>query len=933
MAKIRVYELAQRMGLENKELMERLQQMGVETKSHMSVVDEDAVKALQPQEASSEDKSQVAFEEERIGSGLIRRRRKAVEMSEEPVPVEVVTAPPAPRPPLADEAAAEVSSPPTVAQVPAAAAEEVAPVPAAAPAPPAAVQKPAPATAPAEAPARKADERRPATSEAAPRRTPTRSMATIVTPADKNTPAPSKSGARILGRVELPQAALRGEGGRPARPASGPARPASGQARPAGGAAPAAGRSAGPGSRPARPAAAPRPGPAQPAAMEAPLEDRGRDQRGRNKKKKGKGSEYGSAAPQDAARRRRDRMEVFEPDHGGKLRRGKKSQKLSRQTEITVPKAIKRKIRISDVITVGELAKRMGVKANDLIRELMRQGTMVTINHPLDFETAAILAADFSYEVENVAFDEVSVLGDDQIGGETEQASANQVERPPVVTIMGHVDHGKTSLLDAIRSANIAEGEAGGITQHIGAYDVRIKDRTISFLDTPGHEAFTAMRSRGAQVTDIVILVVAADDGVMPQTKEAISHAKAAGVPMIVAINKIDKPGANPDRIKQELTEFQMVPEEWGGDTIFVEVSAKKRINLEQLLEMILLQAEVLELRADPGRRCRGTIVEARLDKGRGAVATVLVQDGTLHIGDAIVAGLHYGRVRTMINDRGEQVKEAGPSIPVEVTGLQGVPEAGDNLHALENEKLAKEVAQHRQQKAREAELAKSSRLSLDQLYARIKEGNVEELKVIVKADVQGSVEAVKDALVKLSTDRCRLTIVHTAVGGITESDVSLASASDAIITGFNVRPESKAATLAEKEGVDIRLYSIIYDAVADIKDAMEGLLAPTLREKHLGRVEVRETFNVSKVGTVAGCMVLDGKVTRHARVRLVRDNIVVWEGTLNSLKRFKDDVREVNTGYECGIGLERYNDIKVGDIIEAFEIEETKTQLGDKTS
>jgi translation initiation factor IF-2 len=655
-----------------------------------------------------------------------------------------------------------------------------------------------------------------------------------------------------------------------------------------------------------------------------PDSDKGREQRRRKKKSKG-AKDYA----EDFGGKKRERVEVYKPDRMGRNRKGKKNQQPARHTEITVPKAIKRKIRISDVITVGELAKRMGVKANDLIKELMRQGSMVTINHPLDFESAAILAADFNYEVENVAFDEGSILGtDEDISIEDETKAANITQRPPVVTIMGHVDHGKTSLLDAIRSAHIADDEAGGITQHIGAYDVQVNDKTISFLDTPGHEAFTAMRSRGAHVTDIVILVVAADDGVMPQTREAISHSKAAGVPIIVAVNKIDKPGANPERVKQELTEFELVPEDWGGDTIFVEVSAKQRTNLEELLEMILLQAEVMDLKADPTRRCRGTIIEARLDKGRGAVATVLVQDGTLKIGDPIVAGLHHGRVRTMINDRGEQVREAGPSIPVEVTGLQGVPDAGDTLNAVESEKLSKEVAQHRQHKSREAELAKSSRLSLDQLYARIQEGNVEELKVIIKADVQGSVEALKESLVKLSTDTCRLTVVHTAVGGIKESDVSLAAASDAIIIGFNVRPEPKAAAMAEKEGVDIRLYSIIYDAVNDVKDAMEGLLAPTLKEQYLGRIEVRDTFHVSKVGTIAGCMVQDGIVRRNSRARLVRDSVVIWEGTLSSLKRFKDDAKEVRAGYECGIGLENYNDIKVGDVIEAFEIIETKTEL-----
>ncbi|RLB75564.1 MAG: translation initiation factor IF-2, partial [Deltaproteobacteria bacterium] len=561
------------------------------------------------------------------------------------------------------------------------------------------------------------------------------------------------------------------------------------------------------------------------------------------------------------------------------------------------------------------------------IAELMRQGSMVTINHPLDFDSAAILASEFNHEVENVAFDEVTIL-EVEPPKEAEDKAEDLEFRPPIVTIMGHVDHGKTSLLDAIREANVTEGEAGGITQHIGAYDVELDGKKITFLDTPGHEAFTAMRARGAGVTDIVILVVAADDGVMPQTKEAINHSKAAAVPIIIAVNKIDKPDANPERVKQEMTEYELVPEEWGGDTIFVEVSAKQQTNLDTLLEMILLQAEVLELKANPTKRAKGSIVEARLDKGRGPIATVLVQDGTLKIGDAIVAGLHFGRVRSMTTATGAQVKEAGPSFPVEVTGLGGVPDAGETFHAVENEKAAKEVSQHRQSKQREIDLSKSSKVSLDQLFAKMQEGVVEELSVIVKADVQGSVEAVRDTLEKLSTDACRLNVIHTGVGGISESDITLATASNAIVLGFNVRPETKAKTLAEVEKVDIRLYSVIYDAVNDIRDAMEGLLAPTLKEKELGRVEVRDTFHVSRIGTIAGCFVVDGKIVRNAQTRLVRDNVVVWQGKLSSLKRFKDDVKEVGNGYECGIGLEKYNDIKIGDIIEVFEIEEVKTTL-----
>jgi translation initiation factor IF-2 len=652
--------------------------------------------------------------------------------------------------------------------------------------------------------------------------------------------------------------------------------------------------------------------------------------RGGKKGKKSKSGGYDKDKEvADGGKGRRGRREVYEPDHDDRrARRGKKSPKVQKKTEVTLSKAIKRIIRISDVITVGELAKRMGVKSKDLITELMRQGQMVTINHPLDYETAAILASEFNYEVENVAFDEEHVLTDDAVITDESGSDEGAIPRPPVVTIMGHVDHGKTSLLDAIRATNVTSGEAGGITQHIGAYDVTVNGRKITFLDTPGHEAFTSMRARGAKVTDIVVLVVAADDGVMPQTKEAINHSKAAGVPIIVAINKMDKPDANPDRVKQELTEFEMVPEDWGGDTIFVEVSAKTTANLDSLLEMILLQAEVLELKANPHKRAKGAIVEARLDRGRGPVATVLVEEGTLRIGDPIVSGLHYGRVRTMTNDRGDRLEEAGPSCPVEVTGLSGTPVAGDTFHAVESEKVAKDVATHRQRKIREQELATTSKISLEQLYARLQQGEVQELKVIIKADVQGSVEAVRDSLLKLSTDACRLVVIHTAVGGINESDVSLASASDAIILGFNVRAEAKAAAFAEEEGVDIRFYNVIYDAVNDIRDAMEGLLAPTLREKALGKVEVRETFHVSKVGTIAGCYVTDGKVLRNSQVRLIRDHVVIWEGKLASLKRFKDDAREVQSGYECGLSLENYNDVKVGDIIEVFEMEEVKTSL-----
>lgn len=936
--KLRVYELAQKMGLDNKVVLEKLHEAGIEVKSHMSVLDEEDVEKIEGAPAKVEE-----VEERRITAGVIRRRRKEV-------PEEETAAPPASAEEQPQAQTVVEESAPAAGIKPAASKPET-PV-ASVPEPisadkqdsgpseplveeqvsePAKVVKEAAPVAEQEGSGKQTAESPAAASEAGPvKREPEVSKTAdktegqpemAETPVTKDKTKVEKvtaNRAKILGRVELstlsppPKRQERGE--RPERGKPEKARPD--RARPA---------------RPA-PAGAARGKEVAPQIVVpfdgGPAPDK--EVRGGKKGKKSKSGGYDKDKEvADGGKGRRGRREVYEPDHDDRrARRGKKSPKVQKKTEVTLSKAIKRIIRISDVITVGELAKRMGVKSKDLITELMRQGQMVTINHPLDYETAAILASEFNYEVENVAFDEEHVLTDDAVITDESGSDEGAIPRPPVVTIMGHVDHGKTSLLDAIRATNVTSGEAGGITQHIGAYDVTVNGRKITFLDTPGHEAFTSMRARGAKVTDIVVLVVAADDGVMPQTKEAINHSKAAGVPIIVAINKMDKPDANPDRVKQELTEFEMVPEDWGGDTIFVEVSAKTTANLDSLLEMILLQAEVLELKANPHKRAKGAIVEARLDRGRGPVATVLVEEGTLRIGDPIVSGLHYGRVRTMTNDRGDRLEEAGPSCPVEVTGLSGTPVAGDTFHAVESEKVAKDVATHRQRKIREQELATTSKISLEQLYARLQQGEVQELKVIIKADVQGSVEAVRDSLLKLSTDACRLVVIHTAVGGINESDVSLASASDAIILGFNVRAEAKAAAFAEEEGVDIRFYNVIYDAVNDIRDAMEGLLAPTLREKALGKVEVRETYHVSKVGTIAGCYVTDGKVLRNSQVRLIRDHVVIWEGKLASLKRFKDDAREVQSGYECGLSLETYNDVKVGDIIEVFEMEEVKTSL-----
>jgi translation initiation factor IF-2 len=598
--------------------------------------------------------------------------------------------------------------------------------------------------------------------------------------------------------------------------------------------------------------------------------------------------------------------------------------KEQKKTEITTPRASKRVVRIADAITVGELAKAMGVKAGEIIKKLMDSGMMATINQALDIDTATLIASDFEYNVENVAFDAESML---EVEHET-QADEPMQPRPPVVTIMGHVDHGKTSLLDAIRQTNVTAQEAGGITQHIGAYSVDVHGRVVTFLDTPGHEAFTAMRARGAKVTDIVVLVVAADDGVMPQTAEAINHARAAGVPIIVAINKIDKPDANIEKIKQGLTDYGLVAEDWGGDTICVPVSAKTKDGIPQLLEMLLLQADVLDLKANPDKLARGTIVEAKLDRGRGPVATVLVQEGTLKVSAPFVCGGNYGRVRAMVDDKGRKVDSAGPSMPVEIIGLQGVPEAGSSFVAVTDEATARQVAEHRRGKQREATLVKTAKVSLEDLYQQIQAGDVKELRVVIKADVQGSVEAVTDALTRLSTDEVRLNVIHASVGGITESDALLASASNAVIIGFNVRPESKAAEIAEREGVDVRLYTVIYDALNEIRDAMEGLLEPTVREKTVGRAEVRQVFNVPSSGAVAGSFVIDGRITRNAAVRLVRDHVVVYTGKVVSLRRFKEDAREVQSGYECGIGLENYQDVKVGDVIEAFEVEHVARRL-----
>ncbi len=911
MGKISVGALAKKLGVEPKDAIAKLKEIGIDAKTATSQVDEDVAARLtvpQPKENGTD--------EVRVASNIIRRRAKIVPLSDVHE--------------IAPEPAAEAV--PTVKT-------EVIPVRVivSEPAPVAATAVAVPDVIAAPSPDLKIEVQKPVEKE------PIEKPVVVAKPAVAEPQKAGPNQARILGMIEIP-----GVTNRPTRVVTkespvqqrtAPPRPSTDttQRRPV----PAADQR-----KPAaayeqrRPAS---PTPSAPATeldrsrmkqvQLAPAAPPGGDNRRGVKKDgpgygdAGKGAKKGAPAKKKEQPRKNEIIEkrerTFDPVYkGSKKKGGKERAPDTKKTEITVPKAIKRIIKISESITVGELAKRLGIKANDLIKSLMKMGMMVTINHPLDFDTAVILASEYDYEVENVAVDLDEILESVPDSPETLE------KRPPVVTIMGHVDHGKTSLLDAIREANVIAGEAGGITQHIGAYDVELNGRKITFLDTPGHEAFTAMRARGAKVTDIVILVVAADDGVMPQTREAINHSKAAGVPIIVAINKIDKPDSKPERVKQELTEQGLVCSEWGGDVTMVEVSAKKRLNLEGLLEMVLLQADLMELTANPNKQAKGTIVEGKLDKGRGPVATVLVQEGTLKAGDYCVVGVHSGRVRAMQNDRGEKVLEAGPSMPVELIGLSGVPDAGDIFVSMKDEKQAKEIATLRQIKQREVIFAKHTKLSLEDLYKRIQSGEVKDLNVIVKADVQGSAEAVSESLRKLSTDAVRLNVIHSAVGAVTETDVNLAAASNAIVIGFNVRPEVKAAAHAEREGVDIRLYSIIYDAVEDVKKAMEGLLEPTFKEKFLGRVEVREVFSVPKVGTVAGCYVQDGKMLRNAQVRLLRDNVVVYEGKMSSLRRFKDDVKEVASGYECGIGLDNYNDIKLNDIIEAFEMEKIATKL-----
>jgi translation initiation factor IF-2 len=878
MAKIRVYELAKELSMENKELVEQLIMLDYSVKSPMSTLTEEEVEAAKQKIVRPDTQ---AVDEKRVRPTVIRRRKRArPEEPEEAAPAAEAEPPaeiePAPAEPEAESV--EIATAP-VEEAP------VEPAPTALEAPPEpAAQAPA-AAEPESAEPTPSPEQTEVESGPEPAEPGTAAETPAPKPARKKPRDKKDAPARIIKMPERGAAVAL-----PESPVPGPGRT---------------------------------PGP--PGVPPPPPVDESEAGRRAKKRKKGKRTQ----PPDDATLfsrvgfRKREVLEHKDIYDTGRGRRGKKGPgKRTAHTEITTPKAIKRRLKVGEAITVADLSKRMGVKASEVVKSLLAMGVMAGLNQAIDFDAASLIGTEFGYELEKSVFEEQEYLH------AVEDKEEDLEPRPPVVTIMGHVDHGKTSLLDAIRQTNVTAGEAGGITQHIGAYHVALPSGDIVFLDTPGHEAFTTMRARGAQVTDLVVLVVAADDGVMEQTKEAINHAQAAGVPILVAVNKIDKPDAEPDRVKRELADLGLVPEDWGGQTIFVQVSAKEKIGVDSLLEMIVLQSEILELKANPHKAARGRIVEARLDKGRGPVATILVTEGTLRTGDVYVCGSFSGRVRALTNDRGEPIDHAGPSIPAEVQGLSGVPEAGDELIVMENEKQAKQVAEHRQNKRREEELVQTSKVSLEGLFEKIKEGEAKELNLIIRGDVHGSVEAINEALVKLSTDAVKVNVLQAATGAITETDILLASASQAIIIGFNMRPNPKVVELAEKEAVDIRTYDVIYEVISEVKDAMTGLLEPTYREQTVGRAEVRDTFHVPKVGTIAGCSVLDGKIERSARVHLLREGVVQFTGTIGSLRRFKDDVKEVEKGYECGIGLEGYQDIKVGDIIETYRLEEIRPEL-----
>lgn len=886
MTKQRVYEVARDLGLDNRELINRMAALGIQVRNHMSSLDASEIERVK--RALNRDKSDNLVEE-KIRPNVVRRRAKRVKR-EEPAVVEARTSY---GPPDDDEPQSAPEPAPTVVKRSRAEAKPVASTPEPAPAEPPKVEEqaaPAPvevkaepvpepvkAPEPEEAPA-SADVAEPA------------AAAPVEEPAPVATPQAATPAASPAAEDEKSVPVVRDDTIEVERGALPPGVIGRGRA--------------------VAPGAAPL---SEEARQRIVSEHAARNQTVRRR-------ELGRAALGQAGRGGVRNKAV--PRGKRRMAPGKKAQK----TEITVPSAAKRLIRIEENVQLQTLAQRMSLKATDVLMKLMQLGMgNVHINSTLDEDTAKIIASEFGYEVENVAQSEEEIIEDAR--GTFENDEKDQIPRPPIITVMGHVDHGKTSLLDRIRKTSVAAGEKGGITQHIGSYRVELKKGTLVFLDTPGHAAFTSMRARGAEVTDVVILVCAADDGLMPQTKEAISHAKAANVPMVVAVNKVDKEDAKPEQVRTQLASEGVQPEEWGGEVPFINCSAITGEGIDELLEAAMLQAEMLELKANPKIPAEGIVIETYLDKGRGPVANVLIKDGSLSTGEFVVAGAAWGRVRAMTDDRGKQLKQAKPGTPVELLGLSDMPSVGDHVYAVTDQKKAQEVADS----AKKPNLTPSAITApkgLDQLQEMMRRGEIEELKLVVKADVQGSVEALVKALTELSTDKVEVKVIHTGVGGITDNDVMLASASEALVLGFNVRPVGQAGSVAKKEGVDVRMYGIIYEAVDEVKKAMAGLLAPTLVEKDLGKVEVREIFHIPKVGTVAGCYVTDGKITRNAKARLVRDGVKVWEGKLASLKRFKDDVREVTSGYECGLSLDGYNDLKERDVVEAYDVEEVAATL-----
>ncbi len=863
--KVRVYELAKELGIPHRDLVARIRQGGVDVANHMSQLE--GVDADRLRRAIDRERHETLVEE-RLTDTVIRRRSRTI------APPAAAPKPAAPPPPAVKAKPVESPSAPAPKAAPA---PEPAPEPVKVKAPPPAVapevEKPEPAPEkPAERPRMIEVQVSPLTERPAPPVTavPTpeakpAAPATIL----KTIPQPVVTGSAATGQfIQLPGMGPKGEPGQP----------------------------------------------------HVVIKDRDEELRRMGR--------AGLLARNTTGRDWRSPGGPGQGRPGGppKKRVAAAGKKL-KQTQITTPAEHKRVVRMAEAISVSELAQKMGIKGGEVVKKLWALGMMgVNINQNVDQDTASLVAQEFGFQIESTAFREESVIDEGQ-----EDNPEDLVHRAPVVTIMGHVDHGKTSLLDAIRKANVAGGEAGGITQHIGAYRVGTPVGDVVFLDTPGHEAFTAMRARGAQMTDIVVLVVAADDGPMPQTIEALNHAKAAEVPIMVAVNKIDKPGANPAAIRTKFMEHGLVPEEFGGETIFIDVSAKTKQGIDKLLELLALQAEVLELKANPKKAGKGAVIEARLDRGRGPIATLLVKDGTLKVGDIVVAGETMGKIRAMLGDKGQNVGEAAPATPVEVLGLDGVPDAGDNFAVVEDEKDAKSLVEHRRDTRKKKEstsTSTSTRVSLENILDRIKEGEVKEVKIILKADVQGSVEALANALRNLSTPKVGVNVITSGVGGITESDVTLAKASSAIVIGFNVRPAGKAQSLADQEGVDLKLYQIIYDAIDDVKKAMVGMLSPVNREKVLGRAEVRQVYHIAKAGTIAGCSVTEGKISRRSPVRIVRDSVVAFTGKIGSLKRFKDDASEVEKGYECGLTIDGYNDIKEKDVIESFEIEQIAATL-----